>query len=63
MQTMTFEFDAKHRANGDRETVIVGVVASGNLEALFERNPALHQVSDRDRDQRRRLRRHLACGE
>ena len=38
MQTMTFEFDAKHRAKGDRETAIVGVVASGNLEALFERN-------------------------
>ena len=37
MQTMTFEFDAPHRAKGERESVIVGVVASGNLEALFER--------------------------
>ena len=38
MQTMTFEYDAKHRAKGERATAIVGVVSSGNLEALFERN-------------------------
>ena len=37
MQIMTFEFEAKHRAKGERATAIVGVVASGNLEALFER--------------------------
>ena len=38
MQTMTFEYDARTRAKGKRATAIVGVVASGNLEALFERN-------------------------
>ena len=38
MQTMTFEYDAKTRAKGERATAIVGVVSSGNLEALFERN-------------------------
>ena len=38
MQTMTFEFDVKGRTGGERATAIVGVVSSGNLEALFERN-------------------------
>ena len=37
MQTMTFEYDAKSKAKGQCATAIVGVVASGNLEAMFER--------------------------
>ena len=40
MQTMTFEIEAKRRAKGECMTAIVGVVASGNCEALFERKLA-----------------------
>lgn len=37
MQTLTFEHDTRARAKGERTSAIVGVVSSGNLEALFER--------------------------
>jgi malonate decarboxylase delta subunit len=37
METFTIKLTAEHRLEGERKSGIVGVVASGNLEALFER--------------------------
>ena len=37
MERLKLSYDAKARAAGHRDTAIVGVVASGNLEVLFER--------------------------
>ncbi len=37
LETLKLSYDAQRRASGARATAIVGVVASGNLEVLFER--------------------------
>jgi malonate decarboxylase delta subunit len=37
MQTLRFRHTAKRRLSGTKDTAIVGVVASGNLEILLER--------------------------
>jgi len=37
MQVLTFRHMASHRLPGARKQAIIGVVASGNLEVLFER--------------------------
>jgi malonate decarboxylase delta subunit len=37
MENLTFKHTASSRANGSRETGIVGVVTSGNLEVLLEK--------------------------
>jgi len=37
METLRFELDAPTPAKGDLKTALVGVVASGNLEVLVER--------------------------
>jgi malonate decarboxylase delta subunit len=38
METLTFQHQAPHRLSGERRQALLGVVASGNLEALFERS-------------------------
>lgn len=38
METLTFEHQAARRLSGARRQALLGVVASGNLEALFERS-------------------------
>ena len=38
METLRFELDAPTPASGTRELALVGVVASGNLEVLLERD-------------------------
>ena len=40
MLTLTFKHVATHRLSGSRLQAIIGVVASGNLEAMFERKLA-----------------------
>ncbi|WP_158914195.1 malonate decarboxylase acyl carrier protein [Caulobacter sp. S45] len=40
METLRFEFSALTPAKGVRKTALVGVVASGNLEVLLEREGA-----------------------
>ena len=37
METMRYRHHAARRLKGERRQALVGVVASGNLEALFER--------------------------
>jgi malonate decarboxylase delta subunit len=37
MQTLTFNHAAKQRLPGKKDSAIIGVVASGNLEVLLER--------------------------
>jgi malonate decarboxylase delta subunit len=37
MQTLKFRHTAKRRLSGNKDKVIIGVVASGNLEVLLER--------------------------
>ena len=37
MQTLKFMHTARRRLSGDKDQVIIGVVASGNLEVLLER--------------------------
>ena len=44
MQTLTMKHRARAKSKGDRATGIVGVVASGNCEALFERTLGDHSV-------------------
>ena len=44
METYTIKHKAKHALQGHRKDGIVGVVASGNCEALFERVLPAHQV-------------------
>ena len=44
MQTLTMKHRVSTRAKGGRGTAIVGVVASGNCEVLFERVLADHSV-------------------
>ena len=39
METLTFSHEAVRRLPGTKTRAIVGVVASGNLEVLFERIP------------------------
>ena len=39
METLTFSHEAPRRLPGTKTQAIVGVVASGNLEVLFEREP------------------------
>ena len=38
METLRFELDAPRAAGGTRKLALVGVVASGNLEVLLERD-------------------------
>ena len=44
MQTLTMKHRVHEKAKGECATAIVGVVASGNCEALFERVLADHAV-------------------
>ena len=37
MEDLRFEHRARERAGGNKQTAIIGVVASGNLEVLVER--------------------------
>ena len=37
METLKFQHQAAHRLSGTRRQALLGVVGSGNLEALFER--------------------------
>jgi malonate decarboxylase delta subunit len=37
METLQYRHTTRRRLDGERRRVLVGVVASGNLEALFER--------------------------
>lgn len=37
MEDLSFQHKARERAGGTRQTAIIGVVASGNLEVLVER--------------------------
>jgi malonate decarboxylase delta subunit len=37
VETLKFKHQAQRRAEGERESALVGVVASGNLEVLAER--------------------------
>ena len=52
METLHFELAAASPAAGSRMTALVGVVASGNLEVLLEREgpPDRCVVEVRDRD-------------
>ena len=43
MVSLKVKHKAKHRLAGNKETAIIGVVASGNLEVLLERVPAGHE--------------------
>jgi malonate decarboxylase delta subunit len=38
METLSYRHTARQRARGSKPTAIIGVVASGNLEVLVERN-------------------------
>jgi malonate decarboxylase delta subunit len=38
METLSFQHQAARRLSGERRQALLGVVASGNLEALFERS-------------------------
>ncbi|KWF68079.1 malonate decarboxylase acyl carrier protein [Burkholderia pseudomultivorans] len=37
MEQLNYRFTARERAKGERDSALVGVVASGNLEVLVER--------------------------
>ena len=37
METLRYSHTARHRVSGQKEDVIIGVLASGNLEILLER--------------------------